>query len=76
MKQELREKALLWWRMLSPQEKQDAFMELLRKLYQFDAVWFPDNHTIADMISDGMGDIDSIAPLWESDGEPILKVGR
>lgn len=65
-----------WWSMLSEPEKREAFLVLAKYLYKDCVVFIPDNHTSADLISGGMGDVDAIAPLWETTCEPILKVGR
>ena len=65
-----------WWHLLSEDEKWEAFLVLVKDLFRNDAIFIPDNHTSADLISGGMGDVDAIAPLWEATGEPILKVGR
>lgn len=76
MRPERINKADTWFRMLSHAEKIEAFMELAERMYELEEIFIPDNHTSADLISGGMGDVDAIAPLWETSGEPILKVGR
>lgn len=76
MKQELVDRFVTWWRMLSPQEKQDAFFVLLKRLFQIDELYIPDAEESAEMISEGMGDVDAMAPYWDDDTQPILKVGR
>ena len=76
MSQDRAETAKHWFRMLSPQEQQEAFMVLLERLDDLGQVAVRDRHEVSEAIADGRGDVDAMSPLWGLTCEPILEVGR